>query len=388
MQARAASKIFRGVSGITLMLPFSLLVASQAVHANSRSAHSVLRGEWHQIALQQVTPAYSWASVAPAISAPRQSRLGLRAEVVFPMQIAGQSVQLSFAGQNHNGAQRSEQSTRWIRQRSQFNGVGIGESILTPSFSASLGSSRLTVEAILARQQFSSFGLGLGRTVVTDGHAQGVTGNEEVSTGSGVGATWEFALSDRVGLYTSVRSQVDMDPLQRYRGVYGDPGDFDIPAGAGAGFTTRISEKSWVQFGVERVFYSDVEGFTASSLPRRFLNLLGDSTSPEFAWQDLTVYSATVGLQPATDWSVELRYSTQQQPEPTSRLLQRALEQEFTNQNYAVGITRRVGASTQLTFNASYAAREYVLGMPTYRANSSADGGEQMEFEAIWQVLF
>ncbi len=370
------------------MLPFSLLVASQAVYANSGSAHSVLRGEWHQIALQQVTPAYSWARVASATSVPRQSRLGLRAEVVFPVQIAGQTVRVSFASQNQNGAQRSEQSTRWTRQRSQFNGVGIGESILTPSFSASLGSSRLTVEAILARQQFSSFGLGLGRTVVADGPVQGLTGNEEVSTGFGVGATWEFALSNRFGLFTSVRSQVDMDPLQRYRGVYGDPGDFDIPAGAGAGFTTQISDNSWVQLGVERVFYSDVDGFTASSLPRRFLNLLGDSTSPEFAWQDLTVYSATVGLQPATDWSVELRYSTQQQPEPTSRLLQRALEQEFTNQNYAIGVTRRVGTSSQFTFNASYAAREYVLGMPTYRANSDADGGEQMEFEAVWQVLF
>jgi len=367
------------------MLPFSLLVASQTALANSRTTHTVLRGEWHQVALRQVTPAYSWARTAPALPAQRQSRLGLRAEVVFPVRIAGRSVQVSFASQNQNGAQRSDQSTRWTRQRSQFS--GIGESMLTPGFSASLGASRLTVEAILARQQFSSFGLGLGQTVAVDGYAQELAPDDEVSTGSGLGATWEFSLNDRFGVYTSVRSQVDMDPLQRFRGLYGDPGDFDIPAGAGAGLTTQITDRSWLQLGVERVFYSDVEGFTSRSLPRRFLNLLGDSTSPEFAWQDLTVYSATLGVQPARHWSVELRYSTQQQPEPTSALLRRALEQEFTNQNYAIGVTRRVGSSSQLTFNASYAAREYVLGAPTFQANSN-DGGEQMEFEAVWQVLF
>lgn len=365
------------------MLPVSLLIASQSAGANTPS---VLRGEWQQLASQRLTPNYGWAQQASRPTSARQSRLGLRAENVFPIQIGSEAVKVSFTSQFDGGVQRFEQSTRWGRQRSHLGAAGIGESILTPGFSASVGASRFTIEAILARQQFSSFGLGLGQTVVVDRYAQDVDPGEEVSTGSGIAATWEFALNDRIALYTSARSQVDMDPLQRHRGLYGDPGDFDIPAGAGAGFSTRLSDNSWLQLGVERVFYSDVQGFTSQSLPRRFLNLLGDSTSPEFAWQDLTVYSASIGVQPTKDWTLELRYSTQQQPEPTSTLLRRALEDEFTNQNYALGVTRRVGDSSLLTFNASYAAREYVLGMPTYQAN--AESGEQMEFEAVWQVLF
>ncbi len=383
MQARAASKIFRGVSGVSLMLPFSLLIAAQSASAN---APSVLRGEWKQIASQRLTPNYSWAQPAPVGRRSSTSRLGLRAEVVFPLRLGGQTVEVGFANQFDNGVERFEQSTRWGRQRGQFAGFGFGESILTPGLSASVGASRFTVEAILARQQYSSFGLGLGQTVIADRNVQGLAAGDEVSTGSGIAATWEFALNDRIALYTSARTQVDMDPLQRHRGLYGDPGDFDIPAGAGAGLSTRLTNNSWLQLGVERVFYSDVQGFTSQSLPRRFLNLLGDSTSPVFEWQDLTVYSASIGMQPSEDWTLELRYSTQQQPEPTSALLRRALEDEFTDQNFALGVTRRVGDASQLTFNASYAAREYVLGMPTYQAN--AESGEQIEFEAVWQVLF
>ncbi len=363
------------------MLPLSLW-AAPLLAQGSDVQHTVLRGQWQERALVAMTPDYSWASSVPAAAAPRGARTGLTAELVFPLRQMGAVKALSVSAASEHGLRRIGDGTRWQREQAQrLGGSQFQESIVTPALSAVVGDARVTVEAILVQQQYASHALGVGRTTLDHGFAPVVDG----STGTGVALTYERALSDQLTAYASVRSPVNMDPLQHYRGVYADPGQFDLPGGVGIGLTRQFGN-AWMQLGVERVLYSDVDTFTSRALPLRFVALLGDSTSPNFDWKDLTVYSASVGYETDSRWWWELRYSTQQQPEPSSPLLSRALEDQYSNRNFALGVGRPIGTHSQFRLTASYAAREYFLGSPTI--GNFTDGGEQIEFEALWQVNF
>ena len=79
------------------------------------------------------------------------------------------------------------------------------------------------------------------------------------------------------------------------------------------------------------------------NLPNRFLSLLGDSTSPSFDWEDLTVYTVGYTWSDGKDqeWHVDL--STRTQPSPSSQLLSRALSGDLASSAMVVGYSRRTG---------------------------------------------
>jgi hypothetical protein len=141
-----------------------------------------------------------------------------------------------------------------------------------------------------------------------------------------------------------------------------------------------------IDAGVQRVQYSAIRPFTSSNLPTRFLALLGDSSSPVFAWRDLDVYSLGWTLRDQGIGSLQMRYTTRQQPVPTSRLLENALSSATANGMFSLAWGRPFGDAS-VSFSASYATSPYYLLMPTYvsRENSTAS---RFEFEALWSTRF
>jgi len=183
------------------------------------------------------------------------------------------------------------------------------------------------------------------------------------------------------------QSRVGMDSFSNYRGVFSDPGDFDIPANASVALSYSLTPTFGLDVGVQRVMYSSITPFTSSSLPTRFLALLGDGASPVFAWRDLTVYSVGWTMHDDDVGNLELRYTTRQQPMPTSVLLEHALAADTANDMVSLGWSRAVGDNAHMSFAASYASSPYLLMMPAYGTHNNSTAG-QVEFEALWSVGF
>jgi len=178
-----------------------------------------------------------------------------------------------------------------------------------------------------------------------------------------------------------------MEEFARYRGVYSQPADLDIPARAQVGLAFQASERSWLNVAVERVMYSDISAFPSRYLPNRFLSLLGDSSSPAFSWQDLTVYSVGYTWSDGEDQQWHIDLSTRTQPSPSSRLLNQALASDLADSAMVVGYSRRTGDRSRLAFNAAYAPSEFafggsVLGVTTDQLD------QRFEVEAMWTLKF
>jgi long-chain fatty acid transport protein len=264
---------------------------------------------------------------------------------------------------------------------------GLERRLITPGLMHRLNDSQLLgISAVFATQSYGVSRLGLQtyndslpasfRSAVYDPY-------QETGYGAGVSLALRSEITRGITMEAGFRSRINMNEFANYRGVYSQPADLDIPARARLGVAFQATERSWLNVSVERVLYSEVGAFASRNLPGRFLSLLGDSTSPTFSWDDLTVYS--VGLAWAdnkgTSWHID--FSSRSQPSPSSRILSQAINSDLAQNAMTIGFSRRMSMTSSFNFNAAYAPAEYafggnVLGVTTDQLD------QEFELEANW----
>ena len=185
---------------------------------------------------------------------------------------------------------------------------------------------------------------------------------QEIGYGAGVNLALRSEISDGLTLDAGYQSRINMNEFANFRGVYSQPADLDIPARARLGLAFKATDKSSLSVSIERVLYSEVGAFASSNLPGRFLSLLGDSTSPSFSWDDLTVYSVgwAWANNKGTSWHID--FSSRSQPSPSSRILSQAIDSDLAQNAMTIGYSRRMGMTSRLNVNAAYAPSEYAFG--------------------------
>ncbi|HET7845422.1 MAG TPA: hypothetical protein VFL14_14795 [Xanthomonadales bacterium] len=365
------------------------LCAAAPFPATARDAQSL--GAWRDYALQGLAPDFDWArnDAKPATEPTVMSvALAPRTSLATNMQF----VEASADGTLGLAVSRTVAGDTPLLESGGLSaltvtsvGTGLDRTIVAPSISRQFGEdTRVTGAVVLAYQYFASWGLGASLVDVNSSPLP--PGYAESSFGTGVRMGFNQRVSDVLGFTAEFQTKVDMDAFENYRGVYAEPGDFDIPAVAKAGFEWQPGQRVALGLDVARVMYSQTNAFTSHALPTRFLSLLGDGVAPDFAWQDLTVYAADLTFQATPRDVFELRYTTQQQPIPTSDLLAAVLAPEYTDDNFAVSWSRRVGAASMLRLAASYAPSQYFLGNASYLDDGAQ--GAQVEVEAVWSVRF
>jgi hypothetical protein len=361
--------------------------ASDGARTHASSSESVLT-RWHDYALATITPQFTWA-VQPVTNAPPNvlDHYGARLDMppLFSMGPTQTHVSLGVAT-----GMVSDTPSHLASQTATTLGVpqnGVERTVVTPSLVQQWDDgSSARLSAVLAYQRYASIGLGMSQ-FGNDVQPASAWAGGNTSYGAGARLDLGGPLSDNLRWGAAYQSRVGMDPFANYHGVFSDQGDFDIPANASVGMSYALSPQFGVDVGVQRVMYSAITPFTSSSLPRSFLALLGDGASPVFAWRDLTVYSVGWTMHNEDVGNFELRYTTRQEPVPTSSLLEHALSSDTANDMVSVGWSRAVGDRSHVSFAASYASSPYYLMMPvSHERDTSATS--QVEFEALYSVRF
>lgn len=395
---RATAKTGRWVGALAslpALLSFSIATAASrdavptVSEAFAAASESVLT-RWHDYALSSITPQFSWAALPATNAPPRvldQYGASFDSRPLFKVgSKQGAHVSLGVAT-----GMVSDTPSIVPSQTAGMLGVpqsGVERTVVTPSLVQQWDDgSTAKLSAVLAYQRFAS--LGLGMSPLQYGGVMPPTWADVGNTSYGAGARLDLGgpLSENLRWGFAYQSRVGMDAFANYRGVFSDTGDFDIPANASVALTYALTPAFGVDLGVQRVMYSAITPFTSPSLPTRFLALLGDGASPVFAWRDLTVYSLGWTVHDDELGNVELRYTTRQQPLPTSALLEHALAPDVANDMVSLGWSRAIGSNSHMSFAASYASSPYLLMMPVYHAHDNATAS-QLEFEALWSVGF
>jgi len=346
-------------------------------------------GPWQEYLAQELTPVYmlpdnaqplrvSWLKnseiqIMPDFAAGMESRPDTRINFQFEWQSDSEFLWPAFEPEE------------------VFQGTSFERQYFSPGLEHEIAEgSVLGVSAVVAYQRYSAASLGLTAASMP-GESPWIPSTFSPQQESGYGTGVRLALRQEVTRGIAVdagyQSRIDMEEFAAYRGVYSQPADLDIPARAMVGLAFQASDKSWLNLSIERVMYSEISAFPSRYLPTRFLSMLGDSTSPSFDWEDLTVFSIgyTWSDGEKQQWHIDL--STRTQPNPSSRLLSQALEGNLASNALVVGYSRRTSARSQLAFNAAYAPSEYAFGGSVLGVTTD-ELDQQVELEAMWTLSF
>ncbi len=344
---------------------------------------------WRDYALATISPVFAWAQPVRGVEPQVTDLLVDGGSLAFALGALGTDAQATIGVSVARGAVDERVNVLAMPKADPFAElprVGLQRTVVAPSYQQRWGNSgSFGFTAVLAYQRFAS--LGFGEVSMREDMPAWPVLAGETSYGGGLRVDAGNRIGEHLDWTIGYQSRVNMDAFNSYRGVYSDPGQFDIPASASVGLRYALTPAMSLDVGAQRVMYSAVTPFTSAALPRRFLALLGTSASPEFAWRDLDVYSAGWTYRTPAFGALELRYTTRQQPEPTSALLRSALDVEPADHTFALGYSRPTGRHAQLSLQAVYSSAPYFLGVPSYRASADMTG-ENVEFEALWAMRF
>jgi len=342
-------------------------------------------GPWQDYLARELTPDFMLDPAAEPLHISWMSDHTLVVLPFFAKQILGEPD--TFLKLEVDWQYSDELAMNSVDQFMSSRAQGLERRLVSPGFMHRLNDNQLIgVSAVFATQSFGVSSLGMAsydQSIPASYQSNSYYPFQETSYGAGVSLALRNEITQGVTMEAGFRSHIDMNEFYNLRGVYSQRADLDIPARARLGLAFQASARSWFNVAVERVFYSEIGAFASRNLPGRLLTLLGDSTSPTFSWDDLTVYS--VGWAWAdnkgTSWYVDL--SSRTQPSPSSSILSQAIDSDLAQNAVTVGYSRQVSMNGRFNINAAYAPAEYafggnVLGVTTDQLS------QEFEFEAYW----
>lgn len=146
-------------------------------------------------------------------------------------------------------------------------GIDLAQLFIAPSISMKVNEKHsFGMSLNLAYQRFEATGLdGFGPNPVngfpgfSSSPANLSDQGYDSSTGLGVTLGWQGKLSDSVTAGFSYKSKTYMSEFDKYKGLFAEQGDFDIPSVITAGFSVKTSPKTTFAVDIARTNYTDVK---------------------------------------------------------------------------------------------------------------------------------
>ncbi len=203
-------------------------------------------------------------------------------------------------------------------------------------------------------QNFEGFTAHPGR-ITNNGH--------DSSTGIGVHVGWIGQISDTVTLGATYRSKTHMSRFSKYKGLFAEGGDFDIPATYGLGIAVKATPALTLAADVQHIEYSKVDSVGRLSLSNLEAgNALGTANGPGFGWRDVDVIKLGASYQWNSQLTVRAGYNHSSQPIRSGETLFNVLAPGVVKDHVTFGATYVLPNKSELSFAYYHAFEEKVRG--------------------------
>ena len=239
----------------------------------------------------------------------------------------------------------------------------------------------LGASLVLAETRFRAYGLEsfpyfegtFGFDITAD--PDNISGNGfDYSYGAGVRVGWlgEF-MDDKLSVGLTYASKTYMTKLDKYRGLFAEQGDFDIPENYGIGIAFKPVKNLVIAADVLRINYSDVAsvgnlgpGIAPASTFGLFWGIpsVDDGSTKEtgndegmgFGWKDATAYKLGVQYGVNNRLLVRAGYNYGKSTISNDQLTFNLLAPATVEKHYTVGFTYRANDNLEVTGTYLYAA--------------------------------
>jgi long-chain fatty acid transport protein len=216
----------------------------------------------------------------------------------------------------------------------------------------------------LAYQRFEAKGLQNFDNGNYSSSVGNVTNNgHDNSYGAGLHFGWIGKVNDTVTLGATYQTKTYMTKFDKYKGLFAEQGDFDVPEQYGLGIAVKTTPKLTIAADVQRINYSDVDSVGASVTNLTIRQIpLGDNNGAGFAWRDVTAYK--LGASYAWDETLTLRagYNHSSQPIRKSETMFNMLAPGVVQDHLTLGATWVLPNKSELSIAYMHAFEKKVNG--------------------------
>lgn len=301
-------------------------------------------------------------------------------------------------------------NTEYPADKTPF-GLGVFGSMASPTGSAGVDLMQLFVAAtyaqkfspkaswgisgIFAYQRFKADGLANFSMISTDDTNLSDKGYDN-SNGFGAKVGVQGEVSPGLTLGASYQTKMRMSEFDKYKGLFAENGDFDIPSTWTVGLAYAVTPTSTVTLDVQKINYEDVKAVSNpisnlnGCMGGNLSNCLGGSDGIGFGWENITVYKLGYQWNSGTDMTWRVGYNQGDQPIPDSEVLFNILAPGVIEKHVTFGLTKQMGKNNELNFAAMHALNNEVSGVNTFGAPAQTVRLEmkQYEFEMSWATKF
>ncbi len=207
---------------------------------------------------------------------------------------------------------------------------------------------------------------GLGAFAAFSSDKNNLTDNGYASA-SGVGASLgvQGKVSKKLSVGAVYRSKVKMSKFDKYKGLFPDGGELDVPAGATVGIAYQTTPNTTLVTDVAHIAYADVAAIgNATAQPALF----GATNGPGFGWHDQTVYKVGVRHQARPDLAISAGYNHGKSPIKSSDTTVNTLAPGIVEDHVTLGVEKRLSPKSKLEASYIHALETTVKGNATVSA--------------------
>ena len=187
------------------------------------------------------------------------------------------------------------------------------------------------------------------------------------ATGWGVRVGWMGKLTDTVTLGAAYSSKVRMGRFDKYRGLFAEQGDFDIPENYNVGIAVKATPKVTVAFDLQQINFGDIKSVgngVTNTLVNPVVNPLGSANGSGFKWRNQTAFKLGVEYQYSPQLTLRGGYNYGKSPvrEDIDSVTFNILAPGVVEQHLTLGATWTLANKAELTVSYMHAFRNSVTG--------------------------
>ena len=256
-------------------------------------------------------------------------------------------------------------------------GVDLAQLVFAPTLAYKLSPAHsIGVAPLIGYQRFKAYGLQPFAAISSDPANLTNRGYDD-SWGLGVRVGYFGHLTPALAVGAAYATKIDMEEFDKYRGLFAERGDFDIPENYGFGIAFNATPKLMIAADYVRINYSDVASVgNPSNVPGVGAAALGASgSSIGFGWDDVNVIK--LGIEYHWDSRLTLRtgYNHTDNPIQARDVTFNILAPGVVQDHVTAGFTYTLQGGSEITMAYMHAFEKSVSG-PANNPNFPVGGTE------------
>ena len=244
-------------------------------------------------------------------------------------------------------------------------GVDLIQLIIAPTLSYKLGANHsIGVAPLLGYQRFKAEGLQAfdnapGFPPFTSSPGNVTNRGYDTATGYGLRIGYLGKVADGVTVGAAYASKIAMSRFDKYKGLFAEQGDFDIPENYNFGVAFQALPAVLIALDYQRINYAKVQSVGNPSTNRA---PLGVSGGPGFGWRNIDVVKVGIEYQYSPQLTLRAGYNHAQNPVTSRNVSFNIIAPGVVQNHVTLGLSSAIGKDSEITLSYMHAFENKVSG--------------------------